>query len=175
MIYVHSPMVFMDYFGTADDTAALRDGAWLSVRDLGRLDAQGFLSLAGRQNRMIVTQGKNLFAEELEAVLESHPAIAAASVHGVDDARRGALVVAIIRWAPDAPSALPTALDISAWCKNTLEAYKAPRKMFVCTDWPLTASGKTDHRKLGLSLQAHLHSNASTTPPQGLPCLHTLP
>jgi acyl-CoA synthetase (AMP-forming)/AMP-acid ligase II len=175
MIYVHSPMVFMDYFGTADDTAALRDGEWLSVRDLGRLDAQGFLSLAGRQNRMIVTQGKNLFSEELEAVLESHAAIAAASVHGVDDARRGALVVAIIRWAPDAPSVLTTALDISAWCKRTLEAYKAPRKVFVCTDWPLTAGGKTDHRKLGQSLQAHLLSNASTTPAQGLPCLHTLP
>jgi len=143
LIYVRSPMVFMDYFGQANDhTAALRDGEWLSVRDLGRLDAQSRLCLAGRENRMIVTRGKNLFAEELEAVLEAHPAIASASVHGLDDARRGALVVAVVRWVADTAQPLPNALQLKAWCQGTLEAYKAPRRLFACADWPLTASGK---------------------------------
>ena len=157
LIYVRSPMLFMDYVGVQQDaTAALRDGEWLSVRDLGRLDAQGRLCLAGRQNRMIVTRGKNLFAEELEAVLEAHPAIALASVHGVEDARRGAQVEAILLWAeaPDSAAAIrPDALQLVAWCRQSLEAFKAPKKFYVCTDWPRTAGGKTDHPRLARSLQ----------------------
>jgi acyl-CoA synthetase (AMP-forming)/AMP-acid ligase II len=172
LIYVRSPMLFMDYVGAAhDDTAALRDGDWLSVRDVGMLDAQGRLCLAGRQNRMIVTQGKNLFAEELEAVLEAHPAIALASVHGVEDARRGAQVVAILQWADAAAMPRPDALKLVAWCKQSLEAFKAPKKFYVAATWPRTASGKTDHPLLARSLQ----QRASATPPTDAPpCLHPL-
>lgn len=61
LIYVRSPMLFMDYVGGQDDaTAALREGEWLSVRDMGDLDEQGRLRLAGRQNRMIVTDRKSV-------------------------------------------------------------------------------------------------------------------
>ena len=171
LIYVRSPMLFMDYVGATDDhTSALRDGDWLSVRDLGTLDAQGRLCLAGRQNRMIVTQGKNLFAEELEAVLEAHPAIALASVHGVEDARRGARVVAIIHWTDSSQAGLPDALQLVAWCRQGLEAFKAPKKFYLCTSWPRTAGGKTDHASLERSLQA-MTLPAALEPP----CLQPLP
>ena len=171
LIYVRSPMLFMDYVGATDDaTAALRDGDWLSVRDLGTLDAQGRLCLAGRQNRMIVTRGKNLFAEELEAVLETHPGIALASVHGVEDTRRGAQVVAIVQWADAGQVARPDALQLVAWCRLSLEAFKAPKKFYVCADWPRTASGKTDHPSLARSLQTQTPSTAPDTP-----CLQALP
>jgi acyl-CoA synthetase (AMP-forming)/AMP-acid ligase II len=173
LIYVRSPMLFMDYVGAGtgiEATAALRDGDWLSVRDLGHLDAEGRLCLAGRQNRMIVTQGKNLFAEELEAVLEAHPAIALASVQGVEDARRGAQVVALIQWAADAPDAKPDALQLKAWCRHQLEAFKAPRQFFLCPDWPRTASGKTDHHHLELLVRAQLGTPAAS-PEAPLPCL----
>lgn len=156
LIYVRSPMLFTDYVGGADDdTAALRDGEWLCVRDLGYLNAQGQLCLAGRQNRMLVTKGKNLFPEELEAVLANHPAVANASVHGVDDPLRGLQVVAILQWNPELSVASPTSLHLCAWCRQSLEAYKSPRQYFVCQNWPLTASGKTDHRALAQSLQSH--------------------
>jgi long-chain acyl-CoA synthetase len=172
LIFVRSPMLFMDYVGVPDDaTAALRDGDWLSVRDMGQLDALGQLCLAGRQGRMVVTQGKNLFAEELEAVLQAHPAVALASVHGVADPRRGAQVVALIQWTPDTTLARPSAVQIKAWCRQRLEAYKAPRKVFVCSDWPLTASGKTDHPQLEARLLAH----RDPPTPGGLPCLMPLP
>jgi long-chain acyl-CoA synthetase len=160
LLFVRSPMLFTDYVGIAtqdaDATAAIRDGEWLSVRDLGYLDAEGRLCLVGRQSRMIVTQGKNLFAEELEAVLTSHPAIAAASVHGLDDARRGALVVAIIQWRSGDAAARPATPDLKAWCRERLEAFKVPRKVFVCSEWPATAGGKTDHTALALLLHRHL-------------------
>ena len=185
-------MLFMDYVGAGQDaTAALRDGDWLSVRDLGTLDAEGRLCLAGRQNRMIVTQGKNLFAEELESVLEAHPAIALASVHGMEDARRGALVVAILHWADDSSNGnqaqssavnRPDALQLMAWCRQRLEAFKAPKKFFVCAQWPLTAGGKTDHAVLARSLERHGQHEQHGQPGQrnepttvDTPCLHRLP
>lgn len=158
LIYVRSPMVFMDYVGGSHDgTAALRDGDWLSVRDMGRLDAQGWLHLMGRQNRMIVTQGKNLFPEELETVLAAHPSVAVASAHGVLHPVRGQQVVAVVH---PKSGATPTAAELAAWCRERLEAYKVPRRFFACEPWPLTASGKTDHPALEQGLNQLAQNDA---------------
>jgi acyl-CoA synthetase (AMP-forming)/AMP-acid ligase II len=146
LIFVRSPMLFMDYVGEGRDaTAALRDGDWLSVRDVGYLDQLGRLCLMGRQKRMIVTQGKNLFPEEVETVLAAHPDVIAASVHGVADALRGMQVAAVVELVVG--STLDAAA-LSAWCRARLEAFKTPRSWFTCTRWPLTASGKVDHAAL---------------------------
>jgi acyl-CoA synthetase (AMP-forming)/AMP-acid ligase II len=133
-----------------DNTAAVRDGDWLSVRDMGYLDAQGFLCLVGRENRMIVTQGKNLFPEELETVLMACPGIAHASVHGISDPIRGQQVVAVVQTKNN--EALPCAQQLSDACRAQLESYKAPKRFLLCADWPLTASGKTDHPALAKAL-----------------------
>ena len=166
LIYVRSPMVFMDYMGGGNDsTAALRDGDWICVRDLGYLDAQGRLCLAGRQNRMIVTLGKNLFPEEVEAVLERHPAIACASVHGHSDVVRGQEVVALIGWKAGWSGALPDALALKNWCRQHVEGYKIPRKFLLCDPWCYTTNSKTDHSRLALLLSAQQgHSHLSEAP-----------
>ena len=146
LIFVRSPMLFMDYVGgDRDETAALRDGDWLSVRDVGFLDEAGRLCLMGRQKRMIVTQGKNLFPEEVETVLAAHPDVLGASVHGVADSLRGMQVVAVLDIKPGASL---DAAALSAWCRSRLEAFKTPRAYFVCAPWPSTASGKADHSTL---------------------------
>lgn len=151
-IYVRSPMLFDGYVGPqTDHTSALRDGDWLSVRDMGYLDEQGLLCLVGRENRMIVTQGKNLFPEEVENVLQSHPHIAHASVQGVADALRGQQVVALLH-----PRDELDATELVQWCREQLESYKVPRRFYICHDWSFTTSGKTDHIALSqqLSTQA---------------------
>ncbi len=178
LIFVRSPMLFMDYMGAktdvmADTTAAIRDGDWLSVRDMGHLDAQGRLCLAGRQNRMITTQGKNLFPEELESVLTAHPGIAKASVQGVADTLRGMKVVAVVQLESAYAGELHAA-ELSAWCRKKLEAYKAPKRYFACDDWPLTASGKTDHAALARRLHNHLNNTANPNSPCLLPRLYPL-
>lgn len=160
LIFVRSPMLFMDYVGQADDaTQAWREGDWLSVGDMGHWDDAGRLCLVGRHNRMVVTQGKNLFPEEVESVLAAHPAVAAASVQGLYDPVRGQQVVALLALAPDAP-ARPSAQALSAWCRARLESYKVPRRYLVCTSWPWTASGKTDHAALARALAP----NGNTAP-----------
>jgi acyl-CoA synthetase (AMP-forming)/AMP-acid ligase II len=165
-IFVRSPMLFMDYVGApADSTAAVRDGSWLSVRDMGYFDAQGFLCLVGRESRMVVTQGKNLFPEEVESVLLSYPEVAHVSVLGVPDAIRGQQVVAIICTASE--NCDVSAHALADLCRAQLESYKVPRRFFVCTDWPMTASGKTDHPALALQL----HSLDQKAPS----CLRPLP
>ena len=150
LIWVRSPMLFTDYVNLTDGTAALREGDWLSVRDVGHLDATGLLHLRGRESRMVVTQGKNLFPEEVEACLIAHPAVAQASLHGLPDGLRGMAVHAVIQWregAQDVPSSL------AAWCRERLESYKAPRHWWLWQGaWPQTASGKTDHAAIAKAL-----------------------
>jgi len=164
-IFVRSPMLFMDYVGAANDhTAAVREGDWLSVRDMGYVDAQGFLCLVGRENRMIVTQGKNLFPEEVEAVLMRCPGVANASVQGIPDPLRGQQVVALLHTTTSGI----TAHQLADFCRVQLESYKVPKRFITCTTWPLTASGKTDHPALAQLLHSHLQTTSSS------PCLHTL-
>jgi long-chain acyl-CoA synthetase len=152
LIFVRSPMVFTDYVTPSSTHGAtiLRDGEWLSVGDMGYLDADGLLHLAGRQQRMFVVQGKNLFPEEVEQVLSAHPSIAAASVQAVSDAVRGMRAVAVLELAAPIDRA-----TLAAWCQARLEPYKTPRRVYVCAHWPRTTSGKTDHVALARLLAAH--------------------
>lgn len=160
LIWVRSPMLFSGYVNDQDGTAALRVGDWLSVRDVGWLDAGGMLHLAGRENRMIVTQARNLFPEEVEARLHAHPDIRQAAVLGLPDPQRGQVVHAIVQGAAtlrsphaspvlhaSSPVLQPPAL--AAWCRETLEPWKVPRHWWIWPGtWPMTASGKTDHAQL---------------------------
>ena len=160
LIWVRSPMLFSGYVNGHDGTAALRVGDWLSVRDVGWLDAEGMLHLAGRENRMIVTQARNLFPEEVEARLQAHPDIRQAAVLGLPDPQRGQVVHAIVQReaTPREPHASPVlrastpALQppaLAAWCRETLEPWKVPRHWWIWPGpWPMTASGKTDHAQL---------------------------
>lgn len=165
LIWVRSPMLFSGYLPGDDATAAWRVGEWLSVRDMGWLDAQGMLHLAGRENRMIVTQARNLFPEEVEARLQAHPRVARACVLGMPDPQRGQVVHAIVDVQAEAEAGalapLPDALatQLATWCTQTLERYKVPRHWWVCPgpDWPQTTSGKTDHDRLRALVAAHSH------------------
>jgi long-chain acyl-CoA synthetase len=150
LIYVRSPMVFSDYVtltAEEDGTAVLRDGDWLSVRDMGHVDEDGFLHLVGRQQRMLLVQGKNLFPEEVENVLAGHPAIAAASIQGLPHPLRGMEAVALL-----ALSAPLSREELQAWCRDRLEPFKLPRRFYRVDAWPRTPSGKTDHAALARRL-----------------------
>jgi len=121
---------------------------------MGYLDDEERLCLVGRQNRMIVTSGKNLFPEEVEAVLATFPGVQAASVHGLADAVRGRAVVALLNLGSEIQPAAPDAAALMTWCRERLDPYKVPRRFLVCENWPLTASGKTDHVALAQTVEA---------------------
>ncbi|MDO4682610.1 MAG: AMP-binding protein [Lautropia sp.] len=169
-IWVRSPMLFTDYINPDDDTAAVRHGDWLSVHDMGHLDEHGILHLCGRANRMIVTQAKNLFPEEVESCLSAHPAIAQASVHGLADEQRGHSVHAVVQLADAAGEATPGPRELALWCQQHLERFKTPRHWWRWQGpWPQTASGKTDHARIAALLQARLPAPSKAQAPARMP------
>ena len=156
-------MLFIDYVNGQATTAARHMGEWLTVRDIGWQDAQGNLYLVGRENRMIVTQARNLFPEEVEARLLAHPGISQAAVLGLPDPQRGQVVHAVLMRpfgdgshtpsvtdstnteTPALVPMTPAPADLAVWCQQALESYKVPRHWWRWQgDWPMTASGKTD-------------------------------
>lgn len=143
LIYVRSAMLFAGYVTpepTTGDGALLRDGDWLSVGDIGHIDANGLLHLVGRQQRMFVVQGKNLFPEEVEQVLAAHPSVAAVSVQAVPDPLRGKRAVAVLELLHPVDRA-----SLLNWCRMRLDAYKAPRAFYACDHLPRTANAKIHH------------------------------
>lgn len=149
-VFVKSPFLFMGY--ACGDAAPLRqaDGA-VSVGDVGVLDARGFLRLVGRASRMIVTSGKNVHPEEIERVLEAHPAVASAAVLGTDDVRRGERLVALVRFRDGATIDAPALI---AHARAALPLHRIPRRYAVPPRWPTTSSGKSDFAALRRLWQA---------------------
>lgn len=149
-VYVASPFLFMGY--ACGEAAPLRraDGA-VSVGDVGVLDARGFLRLVGRANRMIITAGRNVHPEEVERVLERHPAVASAAVFGAEDVRRGERLVALVRLregeSVDAPGLIEHA-------RAALPLDHVPRRFALPPHWPATSSGKSDFEALRRLWQA---------------------
>ena len=117
----------------------------MSVGDAGYLDDAGNLHLVGRVDRMINSAGKNIFPEEVEAVLGAHPRVQRAAVFGVEDARRGQRLVAAVKCADmgDVEDA-----TLIAWAREHLPLYKVPMRYVMLADWPVTAADKTDFRAL---------------------------
>lgn len=151
-IWVRSAMQFMDYVHAKDGSAALCEEGWLSVRDVGWLDADGLLHLRGRESRMLVTAGRNVFPEEVETRLMQHPAVAQASVLGLPDELRGQCVHAVVQLRAGSH---PTVDELARWSRLALEACKCPRHWWRWTrEWPQTRSGKTDHAAIARLLLA---------------------
>lgn len=137
LVFAESALVFAGYAGGEDDL--VRVGKALSVGDRGRLDKNGFLHLEGRVDRLIIQSGRNIQPEEIEAVLDRHPAVAASAVFGIDDAKRGERLVAMVGL-----NGQVSAADLQSHLRAVLPAYKIPARFAVVTKWPATRSAKTD-------------------------------
>ncbi len=167
-IWVHSQGLFDSYLGEAPaDFSEQFDSAgkrWLSVGDLGWVDAQGYLFLTGRESRKLVVSGKNLYPEELEQLLLGHPKVTEAAVLGVPDDLRGERLVAAVQFASDDPYAqeqsvnqcAPSPADLIAFLRPLVEDFKLPRSYVAIKDWPRTATGKTDFAALQALVTQHV-------------------
>jgi o-succinylbenzoate---CoA ligase len=118
-------------------TVAPAAGPVLHTGDLGEWNADGTLHVAGRKADTIVTGGENVAPAEVEAVLESHPAVAEAAVHGRADREWGEAVVATVVLRADASDA-----DLRAHCAARLAPFKVPKAIRFVDALPRTRSGK---------------------------------
>ncbi|MCD0485432.1 acyl--CoA ligase [Streptacidiphilus sp. ASG 303] len=112
-----------DYLG--QDRPKVIDGGFVSVGDLGRRDADGYVFSADRKDDLIITGGANVVPAEVESALGEHPAVADVVVIGVPDEEWGRRVHALVQLDP--AQAAPDAAELIAFARQRLTAYKAPK------------------------------------------------
>ncbi|MFN8110101.1 MAG: class I adenylate-forming enzyme family protein [Thermoleophilia bacterium] len=145
-VWVHSDLVFQGYRGQAPASVARRDDeGWLTVGDLGSLDRDGFLRVAGRGTALIITGGANVQPEEVERVLCGAPGVSEAAVVGLPDPRWGQRVCALL--VPRAGATL-TRADVRAHVAAHLTQGKRPRHYAVAGALPLGRTGKVDREEV---------------------------
>ncbi len=113
--------------------------AWLATGDLGRLDADGRLTVVGRKADTIITGAENVAPTQVEAVLAGHPAVAEVAVLGVPDPEWGQAVHARVVLRPGAHVSPQTLRD---HCALALAGFKVPKEIRLVDSLPRTASGK---------------------------------
>ena len=115
---------------------SFRDG-WFYPGDLGAMNEDGYLFLKGRSKDMIIRGGVNIYPQEIEATLTTHPAVLEAAVVGWPSREFNEEVAAFVILKTDT-----SAEELVAWCKNALASYKVPRQVFIRADFPRTSLGK---------------------------------
>ena len=146
-VSLRSPAVMSGYWHDADATrAAFTSDGFVRTGDLGWVDDRGRLRLVGRTKEMYVRGGYNVFPVEVEAVLSSHPAVAAVAVTPVADPVMGEIGVAVVV-ARDA-AAPPSLADLREFAASHVAQYKLPDGLRIVDTLPLTAMEKVDRRVL---------------------------
>jgi 2-furoate---CoA ligase len=140
-----SDEAFAGYWNRPDaDARALRDG-WYFTGDMGWIDADGDLWVAGRVDDMIISGGENIHPVEVEDVLARHPKVKDVAVVGEPDERWGERVVAFV---VPAGALSADALDHHCRASGDLANFKRPRRFVFVAEIPKTASGKILRRLL---------------------------
>lgn len=138
-LFSRSPYMFNGYWKRPKETQeAFRDG-WLSVGDLAKRDAEGYLYIVDRKKDLVISGGVNIYPREIEEVLLMHPAVADAAVVGLPDEKWGErlCVFAVVR-----PGLTFTLEDLMAHCAGKLADYKIPRELRFVEALPRNANGK---------------------------------
>jgi acyl-CoA synthetase (AMP-forming)/AMP-acid ligase II len=135
------------YWRDPERTAAvLAADGWLTLGDLGSMDARGYLTLVGRESEMYIRGGYNVHPAQVELVLAEHPGVARAAVVGVPDPVLGQIGAA---WVVLEPGGEVTDDGLREWVRARLADYKVPDKVTFVDELPLTSMLKTD--KLALA------------------------
>ena len=140
------PASDFEYFGDPDKTAAARRGDYFTIGDIGYLDDDGYLFITDRTADVVVRGGVNVYPAEVEAVLQTHPAVEDAGVVGMPDPDLGEEVVAAVVLVEDGPQ--PTAAELVAWCKERLAGFKVPRRIDLVDELPRLDNGKLYRHRL---------------------------
>ncbi|MBO4205973.1 long-chain-fatty-acid--CoA ligase [Micromonospora echinofusca] len=146
-IVIRGHNVFAGYHGRPEATAEAVVDGWFRSGDLGRKDADGFVTIVDRKKDVIIRGGFNVYPREVEEVLARHPAVAQVAVIGVPDARHGEEICAVVVVDPDDP-APPGEQELVDWSRGQLGRHKYPRRIRFVDALPLGPSHKVLKREL---------------------------
>ncbi len=132
-----------EYLNDPAKTAASRDThGWMTVGDIGFLDEEGYLYLTDRRHHMIISGGVNIYPQETENLLVTHPKVLDAAVFGVPDDEMGQRVMAAVQTVDPADATEAFAGELSQWLRERLSHFKCPRSIVFEAQLPRTDTGK---------------------------------
>jgi len=139
-----------EYFNDPNKTSEARspDGSMSTVGDVGYVDDDGFLYLTDRATFMIISGGVNIYPQECENLLITHPKIADAAVFGVPNADLGEEVKAVVQPMPGVSPGPDLAEELIAFCSRALSRQKVPRSIDFEAELPRLPTGKLYKRLL---------------------------
>ena len=151
-IVIHTKALMMGYLNNeAETNEALqvhKDGhVWLHTGDLGYMDEDGFVFYKGRQKRMIISSGYNVFPSHIEEVIEAHPAVLQCTVVGIPHSYKGEVPKAFIVL-KEGFHGLFIKSEIKEYCKKNMAKYMVPSEFVYRKKLPKTKLGKVDFIKL---------------------------
>ena len=141
LVHVRSPYLFEGYLDGREMKSPVLEDGFMTVGDIGTLTGVG-LSLRGRASNLLITGGKNVHPEEIEAQLSAHPDLAESVVIGVPHPHWGEELVAFVL--PAEGGSRPAAGQLRSWLKERIASYKVPKRWFAVERIPRTRAGKTD-------------------------------
>src|SRR6516225_12076046 len=132
-----------EYLNDPTKTAASREKhGWVTVGDVGYIDEEGYLYLTDRRYHMIISGGVNIYPQEAENVLVTHPKVLDAAVFGVPADEIGQRLVAAVQAVDPADATDQFADELTAWLRDRLAHYKCPRSVAFEEQLPRTDTGK---------------------------------
>ena len=143
-LLVRGPQVMRGYWQRPDETARVLKDGWLATGDVATVDDDGYVYIVDRKKDMILVSGFNVYPNEVEAVLAAHPGVAEVAVVGAPDDTAGELVCAfIVRKDPALTEAV-----LKDHCRQSLTAYKVPKRFRFRDDLPKSPVGKVIRKDL---------------------------
>uniref|UniRef100_UPI0035C9D2C6 acyl-CoA synthetase n=1 Tax=uncultured Sphingomonas sp. TaxID=158754 RepID=UPI0035C9D2C6 len=138
-----------EYHNDPAKTAEARNAlGWTTLGDIGRIDADGYLYLTDRKSFMIISGGVNIYPQEIENRLITHPRVADVAVIGAPCSEMGEKVVAVVQPVDMAEAGEGLANELTAWCRAELSGVKTPRQIDFTAELPRHATGKLYKRLL---------------------------
>jgi long-chain acyl-CoA synthetase len=147
-IYIGTEGHSFEYKDDEEQTKSAYRGKLFTIGDVGEMNEEGFLFIRDRAKDMIITGGVNVYPQEVEAALLTHPKIADVAVIGLPDQEWGESIKAVVQLKPEASASDQLAEEIIAFCKQLLASYKCPRSVDFRDSLPRTDAGKLYKRQL---------------------------
>jgi malonyl-CoA/methylmalonyl-CoA synthetase len=143
-VQVRGPNLFREYWHKAEATRKAFASGWFDTGDLGRHDANGFLTLVGRKHDLIITNGYNVYPQVVERVINECTGVRESAVVGVPDRMRGERVVAAVVRSDEAL----TERSLKSYLSDRLVHYQRPAEIVFVASLPRNALGKVLRREL---------------------------
>ena len=144
-IEVRGPNVFKGYWQMPEKTATeLSPDGWFATGDLGRIGADGYVEIVGREKDLIISGGYNVYPKEIEALIDVEPGVRESAVIGVPHPDFGEAVVALVV----ADGAGPDLKAIEATLTERLANYKRPKRLIATGELPRNTMGKVQKAEL---------------------------